>query len=121
MKNIKAFEDLDVWHAAMELVQEVYALSDSFPATEEAVLTRQIRNVAIKIPAKIGAGYSCGRKGMEFRFYAYALATLGMLQTHLELAVRFKYVPQVEAKPVFEKADKIGRMIEKLMLPEMED
>ncbi len=121
MKNIKAFEDLDVWHAAMELVQEVYAICDQFPADEDAVLTRQMRNVAIKIPAKIGAGYSCGRKGMEFRFYAYALASLGMLQTHLELARRFKYVPDVEIKPLFEKTDKIGRMVEKLMLPDLED
>ncbi|MBS1903301.1 MAG: four helix bundle protein [Bacteroidetes bacterium] len=121
MKNIKAFEDLDVWHSAMELVQEVYAISDRFPSNEEAVLIRQMRNVAIKIPAKIGAGYSCGRKGMEFRFYAYALATLGMLQTHLELAARFKYVPEVEIKPLFEKTEKIGRMIEKLMLPDFEE
>lgn len=120
MKNIKAFEDLDVWHAAMELVQEVYALSDHFPDSEEAVLTRQIRNVAIKVPAKIGAGYSCGRKGMEFRFYAYALASIGMLQTQLELAERFKYVPAVEVKPVFEKTDKISKMIEKLMMPDFE-
>lgn len=120
MKNVKAFEDLDVWHAAMELVQEVYALSDAFPVSEDAVLTRQFRNVAIKIPAKIGAGYSCGRKSMEFRFYAYALASLGMLQTHLELAERFKYLPKVEIRPVLEKTEKIAKMVEKLMMPQMD-
>ena len=58
---------------------------------------------------------------MQFRFYAYALASLGMLRTHLELVARFQYAPEVELQPIVEKTDKIDRMIEKLMMPDLED
>ncbi|HYM20465.1 MAG TPA: four helix bundle protein [Candidatus Kapabacteria bacterium] len=119
-KRTDTFENLEVWKAAMELVQEIYGITEHFPESETAVLLHQIRTAAIKIPAKIAAGHSCGRDGMAFRFFAYTLATIGMLETHLELSVRFKYVPKLEANPVFEKCKKISRMVEKMVMPEDE-
>ena len=47
MKDVKKFEDLEVWQAAMELVQEVYGLSEHFPDIEKSVLLRQMRSAAI--------------------------------------------------------------------------
>jgi four helix bundle protein len=120
-KRTETFENLEVWKAAMELVQEIYGLTEHFPESENAVLLHQIRTAAIKVPAKIAAGHSCGRSGMAFRFFSYTLAQIGMLQTHLELAVRFKYIPKLEANPVFEKCKKIDRMVEKMIMHEEEE
>jgi four helix bundle protein len=117
-KRTDTFENLEVWKAAMELVQEVYGLTEHYPESESAVLLHQTRTAAIKIPAKIAAGHSCGRSGMAFRFFAYTLGTISMMETHIELAVRFKYVPKLEANPVFEKCKKISRMVENMISPE---
>ena len=114
------YESLDVWKFSMELVQEIYDLTKHFPEIEQQILQKEIRTAAIKIPAKIAAGYSCGMDGMMHRYYCYSIAHLSALETHIELSVRFNYIPKVEAKPVFEKCKRINKLIEKLIFHDEE-
>ncbi|HET9136810.1 MAG TPA: four helix bundle protein [Candidatus Kapabacteria bacterium] len=116
----QTYESLDVWKFSMELVQEIYDLTKSFPDIEQQVLQKEIRTAAIKIPAKIAAGYSCGISSMMHRYYCYSIAHLSTLETHIQLSERFGYIPKVEAKPVFEKCKRIGKLIEKLIFHEEE-
>jgi four helix bundle protein len=116
MKEIEKFEDLEVWQAAMELVQEIYGLTEKFPEEEKMKLQAQMRVAAIKIPAKIAASTGYANMKISFWYLAIVHALLGSLETHLKIAIRLKYIPLLEAAPVLEKCKSIARMVDELMM-----
>ena len=52
----KPHKKLDAWKLAIDLVTEVYRVTNAFPAREVYSLTDQIRRAAVSIPSNI-----CGR------------------------------------------------------------
>jgi four helix bundle protein len=52
-QEVKSFHDLAAWQKAMELVTEIYKLSQKFPKEEMFGLTSQIRRAAVPIPSNI--------------------------------------------------------------------
>ncbi|MDP4221020.1 MAG: four helix bundle protein [Bacteroidota bacterium] len=116
MKEIEKFEDLEVWKAGMELVQEVYGLTENYPADEKQGLISQMRTAAIKVPAKIAAAASCGNLKISLWYLAIVDGLLAALEAHLKLSIRLNYVSKIDAAPILEKCKSIERMIEELIL-----
>ena len=54
--NKKIHKDLDVWKKSMDLVEEVYRRTDSFPDSEKYGITNQMRRCAVYIPSNIAKG-----------------------------------------------------------------
>ena len=50
------FKDLVVWQKAMDMVAEIYKLTDCFPKREVYSLTDQIRRAAVSVPSNIAEG-----------------------------------------------------------------
>jgi four helix bundle protein len=50
------FKDLLVWQKAMEMVTEVYKLTENFPKREVYSLTDQIRRAAVSVPSNMLKG-----------------------------------------------------------------
>jgi len=116
MREVEKYEDLEVWQAGMELVQEVYGLTDKYPSEEKPGLTAQMRVAAIKIPAKIAGSVGCGNLKISLWYLGIVHALLHALETHLKTSVRLHYIPIVEAAPVMEKCKSIERMIDELIM-----
>jgi hypothetical protein len=76
-----SFRNLEVWQESMMLVEEIYALSRSFPRDELFGLTAQLRGAAISIPSNIGEG--AHRKKLRVTLpdgpWSWCLVTLGFL------------------------------------------
>mgnify|MGYP001592517835 CR=1 FL=1 len=53
---IHSYRDLIVWQKGIELVIEVYVLTDRFPSNERFGLTSQMRRAAVSIPSNIAEG-----------------------------------------------------------------
>ena len=85
---MKSHKDLDVWRLAMDLAQEVYGVSKTFPREEQFGMTSQMRRAAISIAGNIAEG--AARNGSrEFAQFLYiALGSASELETYLELARR---------------------------------
>ena len=62
------FKDLVVWQKAMDLVTEIYKLTDSFPKREVYSLTDQIRRAAVSVPSNIAEGQA-HHSHREFRHF----------------------------------------------------
>ncbi len=76
------FRSLKVWQVGMQLVEEVYRLSQQFPKQEMYGFTSQIQGAAVSIPANIAEGHAMG-SGKEFsRFLAIAQGSLAELENH---------------------------------------
>ena len=94
--NIKTHKDLDVWKKLMDLVEDIYRLTKSFPEAEKYGLTNQIRRCAVSISSNIAEGV--GRKtDKEFVQFCYiALGSLSELETQLLIAERLEYCQNID-------------------------
>jgi four helix bundle protein len=82
-KEMKTHKDLDVWRKSVALVENIYALTGSFPKEEIYGLTNQMRRAAVSIPSNIAEG-SARQGNKEFaNFLHIALGSLAELETQL--------------------------------------
>jgi len=54
--EIRPHYKLEAWKLSMELVRNIYALTQAFPKDETFGLTSQIRRAAVSIPSNIAEG-----------------------------------------------------------------
>ena len=84
-KIMRNFRNLQVWAEAMEIVKDVYHITEKLPKDEKFGLTSQMRRAAISIPANIAEG-SSRRTSVDFaRFLDIALGSSFELETYIEL------------------------------------
>ena len=86
------YEKLQIWQKSMELVEDIYKLTSTFPNIEKFNLISQINRSAVSIPSNIAEGKGRG-SDKEFKQFLYiARGSLFELRTQLELARRLKYI-----------------------------
>ena len=106
---IKSFRELRVWQQGMELVEEVYRLTERFPGHEVYGLTSQMRRSAVSIPSNIAEGHVREHIKEYLNHLSMAQASLAEIETQIEIAVRLKYVPQEPSKVMLEKSTSLGK------------
>jgi four helix bundle protein len=104
-------EDLDVWRAAIELVDGVYDLSAQLPPSEKFGLVSQMQRAAVSVPANIAEG--CGRDSTRdlLRHLSIAQGSLAELRTLLVIIRRRKFVNDDELVALDAFAARVGRML----------
>jgi len=80
---IKSYKELFVWQKGVELVKEIYLLTDQFPKNEIFGLTSQMQRAVIAIPSNIAEGYMRGHKKEYIQFLSIALGSAAELETQL--------------------------------------
>ena len=82
---MRNFRELKVWQAAIEIVKEVYLISNFLPSDEKFGLRSQITRAAVSVPSNIAEG-SAKSSEREFKYYLeMALGSLFELETQLIL------------------------------------
>ena len=103
------YMELTVWKKSMDLVDEVYAMADSFPEKERHCLWSQMTRAAISIPSNIAEGAGRTTNKEFVRFLAIARGSLYELFTQLKIAERRQYLK------VAEKVDALSTEIAKML------
>ena len=99
----------------MTLVEEIYAISQSFPRYELFGLTAQLRKAAVSIPSNIGEGARRKKHKVTANYYDIALGSQGEVDVQLEVAKRLGYCGASEHARVQERVDRVGRMLNGLI------
>ena len=110
-----SFRDLDVWHEAMTLVEDIYRLSSAFPVQERFGLTAQVRRAAVSIPSNIGEGWRRKRRKAYLYHLDIALGSQGEVDVQIELAQRLGLCTATERDEVHTRIDRVGRMLNGLI------
>ena len=90
-------KDLEVYKRSLDLVEQVYTLTASFPASENFGLTSQLRRAAVSLPSNIAEGSSRGSTKDFIRFLNIASGSLAEIETQLVIAERIGYITFSEA------------------------
>ncbi|MHC4072808.1 MAG: four helix bundle protein [Planctomycetota bacterium] len=108
--KIKSFQDLRIWQKGIQLVENVYAVSRSFPKEERYGLQSQLRRAAVSIPSNIAEGFA-RLHNKEYRNFLYiSLGSCAELTTQIIIASRLKYIEGTEADALMTEIDRISKM-----------
>jgi len=86
------FRRLDIWLKSMDLVVEIYNLTNFFPNCEKFGLSSQMQRSAVSIPANIAEGSAKSSNKDFARFLEMSIGSSYELETELILASRLKYI-----------------------------
>lgn len=112
---MRNYRDLLVWQKAMELVNNIYYHTRSFPEEERYGLTLQLRKSAVSLPSNMAEGYGRNSTQDYIRFLRIANGSLFELQTQLEIALNLNFLEIDSFSVLFEASREIERMLSSLI------
>jgi four helix bundle protein len=114
MKSFHDYRDLEVWQKAMQVVKQVYLLTEGFPPSELYGLTSQMHRAAISIPANIAEGWGRRYTAEFIHFLRQANGSRTELETLLMLSVEINLCPQEAAQAILEELQILGKQLNNL-------
>ena len=95
-KEIRNHKDLEVWKKSMDLVSNIYKITESFPNKKVYGLTNQIRRAAVSVPSNVAEGAARSSKKEFIQFLYIALGSLSELETQIIIANRLEYLNNLD-------------------------
>jgi len=108
---IKSFKELRVWQEAINLVTDIYQVTQNFPKQEMYGLTDQVRRAAVSVPSNIAEGHQRGSTRQYLYFLAIARGSLGEVETQVILGHRLGYIDAETEKRLSDKILQVGGML----------
>ena len=108
---VKSYRDLIVWKKSVELVEDVYILTNGFSSSEKFGLTSQMRRSAVSIPSNIAEGWGRKRTGYYVQFLSIASGSLAELDTQLEISYRLGFFDRDQFNVLDNRTKEIGKML----------
>jgi four helix bundle protein len=109
------YSDLEVWQAAMDLAEDIYRVTKSFPKEELYTLTSQLRRASISIPSNIAEGKGRSSDKDLLHFLNYSRGSLFEIETQIALARRLGYVDVVQAQNLLRQTARVGQLLNGLI------
>ena len=94
MKTMGNYKELIVWQKSVELITQIYQLTEKFPKHELYGLTSQTRRSSISIPSNIAEGHSRRSTIDYLQFLKISRGSLAELETQLIISKNLKYVEE---------------------------
>lgn len=110
----KGYESLIVWQKAMELVTEIYLLTEKFPKTELYGLVSQMRRAAVSIPSNIAEGSRRKGKKETQQFFLVAFGSGAELETQLKIARNLQFVSEEECSKTDALLEEVMKILNKI-------
>lgn len=83
---LKSYKELIVWQKSIELVKQIYKITNEFPKSEIYGLSSQMQRAAISIPSNSAEGYSRKNPKEYIQFLHIAYGSSAELETQLVIA-----------------------------------
>lgn len=109
------YENLVVWQKSMELVEEIYQITNKFPKSELYGLTSQMRRAAVSIPSNIAEGSRRGGKNEVKRFFLISFGSGAELETQVKIAKRLEFVKEADCVKIDNLLEEVMKMLNKIV------
>ena len=109
--KISDYRDLIVWKEAMDIAEEVYLLTRTFPREEMFGMTAQLRRCAASIPANIAEGFGRAQRRPFVQFLRIAQGSLKELESHTTLCSRVGLLSVEHATKLQSSYTRLGKRL----------
>lgn len=92
MATFKAFEDIEAWQKARDLVRRVYHISQGSEFSRDYALKDQMRRAAISIMSNIAEGFERNGNKEFIHFLSIAKGSAGEVRSQLYVALDQRYI-----------------------------
>lgn len=86
------YKEMEIWKEAVELVTDIYKITEEYPKNELFGIVSQIRRVAISIPSNIAEGSVKHSDKETLRFLDIALGSLAELDTQMLISQNLDFI-----------------------------
>jgi four helix bundle protein len=108
---MKSFRELRVWQQAIDLVEKIYRLTQTFPKQETYGLMSQLRRAVISVPSNIAEGHTREHIKEYLHHLSMAQASLAEVETQLEIGVRLKYINRNQLSRLLDEIGSLGKQL----------
>ena len=116
MKNIiKSYRDLVVWQKSMDLVIEIYRITEKLPNSELYGLVSQMRRCAVSIPSNIAEGQRRSTNKDFCKFLVISYGSGAELETQIEIIERLFSSQKINLEKAKSTLLEIMKMLNKLI------
>lgn len=115
MKESNSYEDLKVWQKSMELVVEIYELTEKFPKSEIYGLARQMQKAAVAIPSNIAEGQKRAHPREFLQFLHISYGSGAELETQIEICKRLHKIKNLDYNKVSSLLKEVMKMLNGLI------
>ncbi len=91
--KVRDYKDLLVWQKGIEIVDQIYEFTKSFPSEELFGLSTQLRRAAVSIPSNIAEGFARQHSKEYIQFLYVALSSCAELETQIIISFHRQYIP----------------------------
>jgi four helix bundle protein len=112
---LRSYQELIGWKKGIELVTDVYRLTQKFPKQEIYGLTSQIRRAAVSIPSNIAEGQGHMSRGEFKQFLGHARGSVLELESQVLIARNLAYLNLEEGEFLLERIAELGRVLNGLL------
>ena len=111
----RSFEEMPVWKKAMDLAQQIFALTEGLPKKEDYGLTSQIRRSALSVSGNLAEGFGRHHTKDKMNFYYASRGSLTETKNHLIYAQRVGYLKSDDHRLALELIDDIWKELNALI------
>lgn len=111
----QTYRGLVVWQKAMQLVTEIYKLTENFPRTETFGLRSQLRRATISVPSNIAEGQGRDSSKEFCHHLSIAYGSLTEAETQIQIASNLAYISEDDASELMLKCNEVGRLLNGLL------
>ncbi|PZU91157.1 MAG: four helix bundle protein [Chryseobacterium sp.] len=86
------FKELIVWQKSIDLVTEIYRITEKFPSNEIYGLTSQLRRAAVSVPSNIAEGNTRRSKADYLQFLRIARGSCSEIETQIIISKNLGFV-----------------------------
>ena len=115
MEKIKSFKELKIWQKGIEIVKDVYMLTNMFPKEELYGLTSQMKRSEISIPSNIAEGFKRYHSKEYSQFLHIVLGSAAELETQLIIANELKFMNKDSLDVISGKINYLSKMVSSLL------
>ena len=112
---VQSYRELICWQKGIELITEIYSLTQKFPKEEIYGLTSQIRRAAVSIPSNIAEGQGRFSRGEFKQFLGHARGSVFELESQILIARNLGYISQEKAQCLLTRTAEVGRILNGLL------
>ena len=112
---INDYKNLQVWQKAIELVTQIYKITQNFPKEERFGITSQIQRAAVSIPSNIAEGKMRGGDVEFRRFLLIAFGSGGELETQLLITKNLGFITLKEYNEITDMLSEVMKMLNRLI------